>query len=101
MRLPGTADEARFSLGEIRNWRDAVSWEYSKYETVCEMCGHRGFCVRGSDDWGRSSTKWEGFENRPSSSTAVARKRVDSRDMEPVCICGGTMVKIGDHIEDF
>ena len=78
-----------------------MSWEHSKYEAICETCGHRGFCVKGSDDWGRSSTTWEDFENRPPHPNAVARKRADSRDMEPVCICGGTKIRIGNHIEDF
>ena len=80
--------------------RDAMSWEYSKYEAICEACGHSGFCIRGSDDWGRSSTTWEGFDSRSPNSTAVARKRVDSRDIEAVCTCGGTRIRVGKHIGD-
>lgn len=77
-----------------------MSWEYSKYEAVCESCGHEGVCIRGSDDWGRSSTSWEGFQNHPPNSTAVGRKRADSRDMEPVCSCGGTSIRIGAQIKE-
>ena len=35
-----------------------MSWEYTKYEAVCEACGRSGLCIEGSDDWGRSSTRW-------------------------------------------
>ena len=41
-----------------------MSWEYDKYEAVCEQCGRQGFCIEGSDDWGRSSTSWLGFEDQ-------------------------------------
>lgn len=78
-----------------------MSWEYSKYEAICENCGRSGFCIQGSDDWGRSSTAWEGFDSRPPNPTAVARRRVDSRDMVAVCTCGGTVIRIGKLIECF
>jgi hypothetical protein len=78
-----------------------MSWEYFKYEATCESCGHRGFCIEGSDDWGRSSTSWEGFENRPPHATAVAKKRADSRDMVPVCHCTSTKILIGKLVQTF
>ena len=31
-----------------------MSWEYSKYEAVCEQCGRQGLCIEGSDDWGEA-----------------------------------------------
>lgn len=55
-----------------------MSWEYSKYEAVCKQCGHQGFCIEGSDDWGRSCTWWEGFNGRPSSPTAVGRMKASA-----------------------
>jgi hypothetical protein len=73
-----------------------MSWEYFTYEAFCEQCGREGFCVEGSDDWGRSSTSWGGFENLPPHPTAVARKRADARDMSPVCACGSTKIRIGN-----
>jgi len=77
-----------------------MSWDYTRYRARCTSCGKIGACVRGSDDWGRSSTKWEGFENRPANSTAVARKRADARDMTARCECGGTNVLIEERLPD-
>jgi hypothetical protein len=77
-----------------------MSWEYSKYEAKCENCGKEGFCIRGSDDWNRTSTSWEGFESIPPNSTAVGRMRADSRDQVAVCNCGNSRVVVGKYIED-
>lgn len=77
-----------------------MSWEYSKYEAHCEACGRKGVCIEGSDDWGRSSTSWRGFGNRAPDPSAVIRKKMDSRDSIPVCICGNTRVIIGSYIKD-
>src|SRR5579863_6619043 len=71
-----------------------VSWEYSRVEAVCQQCGKRGVCVEGLDDWGRSSTTWEGFENVSPHSSAIGRKRADSRDMTPLCICGSSNIRV-------
>lgn len=71
-----------------------MSWEYLRYEARCKVCGHVGVCVKGSDDWNRSSTTWEGFVGQAPDSTAVARKRVDSRDLTPLCRCGSTQVAV-------
>lgn len=75
-----------------------MSWEYSKYKAQCKRCGKNGFCIRGSDDWNRSSTSWEGFDSRDPHPTAVARKRADSRDAVPVCTCGSSDIQIGDLV---
>jgi hypothetical protein len=72
-----------------------MSWEYSEYEAVCRECGRRGICIEGSDDWGRHSTRWVGFENREPHPYAVGRKRADARDMVPVCVCGSSKIKVG------
>jgi len=54
-----------------------MSWEYTKRKAKCVKCGHEGFCIEGSDDWMRSSTRWEGFkEERPSSTRVRDRRRV-------------------------
>jgi hypothetical protein len=76
-----------------------MSWEYSKFEEVCEQCGRQGFCIEGSDDWGRSSTSWEGFENHEPHPTPVGRKRADIRQMRPVCVCGSSEIVTGKHIQ--
>lgn len=75
-----------------------MSWEYSKFKARCESCGHEGFCIRGSDDWGRSSTAWDGFEARQPDATNVGRKRADARDMSPVCSCGNSKIQIGEYV---
>ena len=72
-----------------------MSWEYTKYEAVCEDCGRSGFCIEGSDDWGRSSTQWEGFGNENPHPYAVGRKRLDARNMRPVCVCGSFKITVG------
>jgi hypothetical protein len=75
-----------------------MSWEYDKYEAVCEDCGHQGFCIRGSDDWGRTGTGWKGFENRPPHPYAVARKRASPDDKTPLCACGSTRITVGKYV---
>jgi len=77
-----------------------MSWEYSKYEAECKKCGKKGFCIKGSDDWNRSSTSWEGFESDDPAPTAVARKRVDRRDAVPICSCGSSEVVLGEFVGD-
>lgn len=77
-----------------------MSWEYSKYKARCSNCGKEGFCLRGSDDWGRSSTSWEGFDNTEPDINDVGRKRADTRDMRPTCTCGNQRIEIGDCIGD-
>lgn len=77
-----------------------MSWEYLKYEAHCANCGRKGFCIQGSDDWGRTSTSWEGFDSKPPHATAVARKRASDRDRTPVCNCGSSDIKIGDFVDD-
>lgn len=72
-----------------------MSWEHTRYEARCESCGHAGICTRSADDWGRSSTTWEGFIGNPPDPTAEGRKRVDARDMVPVCPCGATCIAVG------
>ena len=57
-----------------------MSWEYSKYEAKCENCGREGFCIRGEDDWNRSSTQWIGFINLAPHVTEVVRMRVGALD---------------------
>lgn len=77
-----------------------MSWEYSRFEARCDMCGSTGVCVQGSDDWGRSSTSWEGFGSEPPDSNAVARRRVDARDTSPVCKCGNKKIVVGVRLGD-
>jgi hypothetical protein len=77
-----------------------MSWEYSKYKARCRSCGAEGYCIRGSDDWGRSSTRWEGFGSESPAVTAVARKRADKDDRSPVCTCGKTNIEIREFIGD-
>ena len=72
-----------------------MGWEYSKSKAKCQACGKEGARITGSDDWCRSSTSWEGFENCSPNDTAVARKRVDSRDSTPLCSCGSTDIITG------
>lgn len=76
-----------------------MSWEYSKYEAKCETCGKQGFCIRGMDDWCRTSTSWEGFDEIDPDPTAVARKRAGIRDSSPICSCGSGKVVAGKRVE--
>lgn len=70
-----------------------MSWEHTRFRAVCDGCGHEGVCISSSDDWGRTGTAWEGFDGKPPSDYAVARKRVGARDMQPVCPeCGSTSI---------
>jgi hypothetical protein len=75
-----------------------MSWEHERYTAFCEQCGRTGFCTHSSDDWGRSATRWEGFENVPPHLMAIARKRADPGDMRPLCRCGSTRVVLGPYI---
>lgn len=75
-----------------------MGWEYIKYEAKCESCGRVGVCIRGDDDWNRSSTTWIGFVNIAPDVTAVARKRADARDLRPVCECGKSSVTVGRQL---
>ncbi len=85
---------------QIKSRRSGIkmSWEYVRYEAKCEFCGRMGVCVRGDDDWGRTSTTWEGFNSRPPSATAVGRMRSDSRDMVPHCPCGEGRIVVGKRL---
>jgi hypothetical protein len=76
-----------------------MSWEYSKYKAICEDCGKQGYCIRGSDDWFRSSTTWEGFEERSVGAQEIARKRADSRDKRAICSCGSSKISLGELVE--
>jgi len=60
-----------------------MSWEHDHYKATCAGCGHEGECIKSSDDWNRFSTSYVGFSNDEPNATAVARKRVDSRDSKP------------------
>lgn len=82
-------------LGYIHEVSKIMSWEYSHYEAYCAVCGHAGVCIQGSDDWGRSSTGWEGFAVREPDPTAVGRMRADWRDLTPLCKCGSTQIVVG------
>lgn len=72
-----------------------MSWDRTKYEATCSQCGKKGFVVQAQDDWGRSSTKWFGFDNIQPSPTDVGRKRVSSEDFTPLCACGSNKISIG------
>ena len=75
-----------------------MSWEYTKYKAKCLDCGNEGICIQGEDDWFRQSTRWEGFKNVEPDATAVGRKRSDSRDKRPFCMCGSMNIEVGDII---
>lgn len=75
-----------------------MDWEYERHEARSEKCGQVGTRVSCSDDWGRSSIQWEGFEIVPPDATSVARRRSDSRDFHPLCRCGNTRVIVGKFI---
>jgi hypothetical protein len=76
-----------------------MSWDYSKYEAICRDCGRKGVCIRGSDDWGRTARRWEGFENHEPPRMLVIRKIVSSRHMMPVCACGSSNISVGKDLE--
>lgn len=76
-----------------------MSWEYLKYEATCQDCGKTGYCIEGSDDWGRHSRDWEGFENQEADGTAVARKRADKREARGLCSCGSSNIEKGKFVE--
>jgi hypothetical protein len=75
-----------------------MSWDHDKYQAECRKCGHTGFVILSSDDWGRSSTSWEGFQNKAPHLTEVARMRAGPRDFSPVCECGSRDVVRGKYI---
>ena len=75
-----------------------MSWEYQRFEAKCEVCGHTGVCIQGDDDWGRTKTNWEGFDEEPPDPTAVGRKRASAGDNTPVCKCGSRKITIGQRI---
>jgi len=77
-----------------------MSWDYTRYRARCTTCGHIGVCLQGSDDWGRSSTKWEGFESCPPDPTEVARKKTDARNMRARCKCGSTEILVEERLTD-
>lgn len=77
-----------------------MGWEYTRYIAKCNECGHEGVCTQGSDDWCRSSTSWEGFDNETPDVNAVARKRSDLRESRPLCICGSRDIEVGKVIKD-
>ena len=71
-----------------------MSWDYSRYEAHCEDCGKEGFRINGSDDWGNSSTTWEGFETQSPSDYEVVRKRIGPDELAK-CFCGSSRVVVG------
>jgi len=75
-----------------------MGWEYQRFEARCENCGHTGVCIQGDDDWGRTKTNWEGFDEKPPHSTAVIRKRACPGDNVPVCKCGCSKVTVGRRL---
>jgi hypothetical protein len=77
-----------------------VGWEYSNYKATCAACGHEGVCIKGIDDWCRSSTSWEGFKNHAADPNDIGRKRADSRDSRPECECGSRKIIVGDLMKD-
>ena len=81
--------------------RHAMSWEYFKYEVVCGECGKTGFRIDGSNDWGQSETRWEGFENLPPNWYEVGRKKVGADDMRPRCTCGSTKIIVGKLVQTY
>lgn len=77
-----------------------MGWEYSKYAAVCSECGRQGVCIKGSDDWCRTSTSWEGFKDQAADPNAIVRKRADPRDSRALCECGSDKIVIGQLIKD-
>lgn len=73
-----------------------MSWEHNHYLATCAGCGREGECIRSSDDWNRTETRYVGFTNKAPDAVAVAQKRVGSGDMSPVCpMCGSTEIRVG------
>jgi hypothetical protein len=54
-----------------------MGWKYSSYKATCADCGREVVCIKGSDDWYRSSTTWEGFKNHAADPNDVGRMRAD------------------------
>ena len=77
-----------------------MSWDYTRFKATCKTCGRTGVCVRGSDDWMRSSITWEGFDSKAPSAYEVTRKRVDARDSTGVCECGSSEIELGEIMLD-
>lgn len=77
-----------------------MGWDYARYIATCKQCGHQGVCIRGDDDWMRTSTSWEGFSQIEPDPTAVGRKRASPQDMRPVCKCGSYNITVGEQIKD-
>ncbi len=75
-----------------------MGWDYTRYTAKCKECGREGVCIRGEDDWFRSSTSWEGFKRAEPDATSVGRKKSDLRDFRPICACGSTEVEVGSVI---
>lgn len=73
-----------------------MGWEYTRYKARCESCGKEGVCIRGSDDWNRTSTTWEGFNNESPNAVAVAQGKSDRREMVGHCSCGNSKLVVGD-----
>ncbi len=86
--------KGRIAEGEHRLKGPHMSWEHVKIEARCKACGHAGFRVDSSDDWGRSETSWEGFQAAPASDYEVARMRVGANDF-PLCKCGSRDIEVG------
>lgn len=64
----------------------------------CDECGHEGKRIQKIDDWMRSSTYWEGFDNVPPNPTAIGRMRVSQNDCRPVCQCGSKNISISKEV---
>lgn len=77
-----------------------MSWDDTRYKATCNFCGTTGVCIKSSDDWNRSRTKWEGFQEVPPDPIAVYMKKVDARDMRGVCKCGSTNIVLGALLSD-
>lgn len=75
-----------------------MSWDRSKYEAKCDHCGKEGFCIRGSNDWGGTSTDWEGFDNVPPNAYEVGRKKAGPLDHQPRCKCGKGEIVLGKYL---
>lgn len=68
-----------------------MSWEHTRYRAICNTCGHEGVRVDSMDDWNRTETRFEGFNQVIADPTMVARKRISSGS--PRCPnCGGTSI---------
>jgi hypothetical protein len=76
-----------------------MSWEITKYEAVCQDCGRKGVCIKGSNDWGRFLCTWEGFDNLNPPPVLVLRGKLSRDHMLPKCACGSMDIEVGDVIE--